>query len=150
MEHNINYYNNMNMHNNMFYRPAPLYPNLGVEPIEENKEQTDENIVIDEKPLEEKVVIENEQNASYSTSRKNSKSKENNSREFFSFKNGKINILGFSLDIDDLIIISIIIFLFLENKKDYLLLIVLCLMLFNISTDTFKNMNIVQQLFYPT
>ena len=140
----------MNMHNNMFYRPAPLYPNLGVEPIEDKKEQIDENITNEKKLLEEKVVIDNEQNASDSTSRKSAKPKESKSREFFSFKNGKISILGFSLDIDDLIIISIIIFLFLENKKDYLLLIILCLMLFNISTDTFKNMNFINQLFNPT
>lgn len=53
--------------------------------------------------------------------------------------NNSINIFGFSIAIDDLIIIAIIVLLFLQSDKNYTLLIVLGLMLFNIS---FSNLNL--------
>ena len=51
--------------------------------------------------------------------------------------NDRIEILGFSIAIDDLIIIALIILLFLQSDKDYTLLIVLGLMLFNVSLSNF-------------
>ena len=51
--------------------------------------------------------------------------------------NDRIEILGFSIAIDDLIIIALIILLFLQSDKDYTLLIILGLMLFNVSLSNF-------------
>lgn len=47
--------------------------------------------------------------------------------------NEKISIFGFSIQIDDLILIALILFLYFETDCDYSILIVLGLMLFNIS-----------------
>lgn len=128
MLHN-NYYNNYIPYNNMYYRPAPLYPNVETEPIE------DSNKSVDAKNTFETI--------------NDKKSQEFSDESPLSNRN-KISIFGFTLDIDDIIIIGIVIFLFMENKKDYLLLIILGLMFFDISVDTFKNMNIFKQLFNPT
>ncbi len=49
-----------------------------------------------------------------------------------------INLFGFSIAIDDLIIIGLMILLFFQSEKDYTLLIILGLMLFNI---TFSNLD---------
>ena len=45
----------------------------------------------------------------------------------------RLSIFGFSIELDDLILIALIIFLFFETDCDYSILIVLSLMLFNIS-----------------
>lgn len=51
----------------------------------------------------------------------------------------KINILGFSLEIDDLIIIGLIILLFLESDKNYALIIILGLILLNVNLNDILN-----------
>ena len=56
-----------------------------------------------------------------------------------SIEDNSLDIFGFSIAIDDLIIIALIILLFLESDKNYTLLIVLGLMLFNFS---FSNLNL--------
>lgn len=56
-----------------------------------------------------------------------------------SIGDNSLNLFGFSIAIDDLIIIALIILLFLESDKNYTLLIVLGLMLFNFS---FSNLNL--------
>lgn len=153
MIHN-NYYNyNNHMPNNNFYRPAPVYPNPEAQSEMNIEKYPNDNVYDNRNFLEDEVktnnlestlnILNNEENK---TNYKNEKK----SREFFSFDKDRLSILGFSLNIDDLIIIAIIIFLFLENKKDYLLLIVLGLMLLDISIDSLKNMNIIKQLFNPT
>jgi|GEM_PF-3284344 len=124
MLHN-NYYNNY-MPNNMYYRPAPIYPLIETKPIDKS-----ENIVNNQDTI-------NKDN-----------SKEPVSESYTSNKD-RISLLGLSLNIDDIIIIGVVIFLFMENKRDYLLLIILGLMFFDISADTFKNMNIVKTLFNPS
>lgn len=45
----------------------------------------------------------------------------------------KLSIFGFSIELDDLILIALILFLFFETDCDYSILIVLGLILFNIS-----------------
>ena len=51
----------------------------------------------------------------------------------FDVSKTRLSIFGFSIEIDDLILIALIIFLFFETDCDYSILIVLGLMLFNIS-----------------
>lgn len=128
MLHN-NYYNNYMPHNNMYYRPAPIYPDIETQSIHENnKTDSNSNVIDDEINLETQEFI-----SEPSTSNKD-----------------RLSLFGLSLNIDDIIIIGIVIFLFMENKKDYLLLIILGLLLFDISLDTFKNMNIFKHLFDPS
>ena len=51
----------------------------------------------------------------------------------FDVSKNRLSIFGLSIEIDDLILIALIIFLFFETDCDYSILIVLGLMLFNIS-----------------
>lgn len=74
------------------------------------------------------------------TNQTNDNQKESNSRlEQTPIEDDTINLFGFSFAIDDLIILTIIVLLFLQSNKDYALLIVLGLMLFNIN---FSNLDI--------
>lgn len=54
-------------------------------------------------------------------------------------KGNKFNILGFSFEIDDLIIVGIIILLFLESDKNYALIIILGLILLNVNLSDILN-----------
>lgn len=129
MLHNNNYYNNYMPYNNMYYRPAPIYPNIETQSINDNNKTTSNSSVIDdENNLKPQEFI-----SEPSTSSKD-----------------RLSLFGLSLNIDDIIIVGIAIFLFMENKKDYLLLIILGLLLFDISLDNFKNMNIFKRLFDPS
>ena len=58
-------------------------------------------------------------------------------------EDNNINAFGFSIAIDDLIIIGLIILLFFQSDKDYTLIIILGLMLFNIS---FSNLDFLRGL----
>lgn len=147
-----NYYNyNNHMPNKMFYIPTPIYPNPEAESITNNESYLNNTVVDNGKFIEDDVkTIKIQDTFDARSNEKANNKKEKNSREFFTFDKNALSIFGFSINIDDLIIIAIIIFLFLENKKDYLLLIVLGLMLFDISIDSLKNMNIIKQLFNPT
>ncbi|MGN1012545.1 MAG: hypothetical protein ACI4ON_01785 [Clostridia bacterium] len=51
----------------------------------------------------------------------------------------KFNLLGFSFEIDDLIIIGLIILLFLESDKNYALIIILGLILLNVNLSDILN-----------
>lgn len=55
------------------------------------------------------------------------------------FNDNEISIFGFKLQIDDLILIGLIILLLLQKDCDYVLVIILGLILFNIS---FSNLNL--------
>lgn len=72
--------------------------------------------------------------------------KENEKKEPFKFgplniSSEKISIFGFSIQIDDLILIALILFLFFETDCDYSIIIVLGLILFNISFSTLNIFN---------
>ncbi|MDD2376578.1 MAG: hypothetical protein PHD15_00915 [Clostridia bacterium] len=121
MLHN-NYFNNY-IPNNMYYRPSPIYPPIEKKPINDKTVNIQDTII-------------------------NDKSKECAS-ESNTLNKDRLSLFGLSLNIDDIIIIGLIIFLFMENRRDYLLLIILGLMFFDISIDTFKSMNIVKKLFNP-
>ena len=58
----------------------------------------------------------------------------------FRLNKNNISLFGLTLEFDDIIIVCIIIFLLLETKKDYALIIVLGLVLFNLSTDSIKGL----------
>ena len=58
-----------------------------------------------------------------------------------------INVFGFNLKLDDIIIIGIVIFLLLEKNIDYTLLIILALILFDLSFDSIKNLKFFNDLF---
>src|SRR5574344_139440 len=124
---NMYYYRNYYPYNNAYnYSPYttffnPYTQNLPNQEIEINQNDTPES--------KEKVNDEAVKNI-----------EKDNNRNTSDFKLGpleisdnKINIFGFSIEIDDLILIVLIIFLFFETDCDYSLLIVLGLILFNIS-----------------
>lgn len=74
--------------------------------------------------------------------------RENNDKKNFrvgpiQIEDNNINAFGFSIAIDDLIIIGLIILLFFQSDKDYTLIIILGLMLFNIS---FSNLDFFRGL----
>ena len=124
MLHN-NYFNTY-IPNNMYYRPAPIYPYIETDPVDD---------------LDKTVNIQDTIN-------------KDTSKEFASESRSsnkdRLSLFGLSISIDDIIIIGLVIFLFMENRRDYLLLIILGLMFFDISVDTFKNMNIIKNLFNPS
>ena len=72
---------------------------------------------------------------------------EKQSRKPITINNSSINIFGFNLKFDDIIIIGIVIFLLLEKNIDYLLLIILALILFDLSFDSIKNLKLINDLF---
>lgn len=74
--------------------------------------------------------------------------RENDNKKIFrlgpmQIEDNNINAFGFSIAIDDLILIALIILLFFQSDKDYTLIIILGLMLFNIS---FSNLDFFRGL----
>lgn len=53
-------------------------------------------------------------------------------------ENDNISIFGFTLAIDDIIIVGLILLLLVQSDTDYILIIILALMLFNISFSSIK------------
>ncbi|MBO5477893.1 MAG: hypothetical protein J6A15_09100 [Clostridia bacterium] len=65
--------------------------------------------------------------------------KNNHKSRLFSFDCDKISILGFDLEIDDLIILAIIILLLRDYNENYALIIILGLILLNVNlSDVFN------------
>lgn len=118
-------------YNSIYFKPAPIYPDV-------------------EAPLEDKNVIDTTFNLQDNLNPVNNSQNNNFKGESSTTNKDRLSLFGLSLSIDDIIIIGIIIFLFMENKKDYLLIIILGLMFFDVSIDTFKNMNIFKRLFNPS
>lgn len=58
------------------------------------------------------------------------------------YSNNTISLFGFSVALDDLIIIILILLMLVESDCDYALLIVLGLLLFNINFSTLDKLNI--------
>lgn len=54
-----------------------------------------------------------------------------NSNEIFSINGDRLEVFGISINIDDLIILIILFFLFKENNVDYSIIIILALILFD-------------------
>ena len=55
----------------------------------------------------------------------------NNGNDIFSINGDRLEIFGISINIDDLIILIILFFLFKENNVDYSIIIILALILFD-------------------
>ncbi len=82
---------------------------------------------------------EDEKNNETFNNTNNENTKQNNFRLGpLQINDDNIELFGFSIAIDDLILIGIIILLFCQTNRDYTLLIILGLLLFNIS---FSNLN---------
>lgn len=67
------------------------------------------------------------------TSTRNESSHTNNTigNDFFSINGDRLEVFGISINIDDLIILIILFFMFRENQIDYSIIIILALMLFD-------------------
>ena len=75
-------------------------------------------------------------NSDEKTTESSSKSK----NRFFSFDKEKINIFGFELEIDDLIILALIFLLLLDSTDNLMLIIVLGLILLNVNLSDILNL----------
>lgn len=56
---------------------------------------------------------------------------ENNKNSFFSIKDDRLELFGISINIDDLIILVTLFFMFRENQIDFSIVIILALILFD-------------------
>lgn len=128
LHNNIYYYNKYLPYNNLYSRSTPVYPFIPSTPADNSTINIDN---INDNISESDNLNKNEQTEI-------TKETSNSKRSFLS---------SLSFKMDDIIIIGIVIFLLLENKKDYLLIIILGLMLFDISLDTFSNIGIIKNLF---
>ncbi len=155
--YNYGYRNNMsNMYNTAFYNnyiPYNYNQDNYNQNINENlSEDISENNINDENENKTEIyqneTVENSENMKDNDTKKNEdftknnkESKRDDKKDGFRFgpigyNDGTLSIFGFSLALDDLIIIALIFFLFIESSCDYSLLIILGLMLFNISISS--------------
>lgn len=73
------------------------------------------------------------------TLNKESINQEKSKNRLFSFNRDKISILGFDLEIDDLIILALIVLLLRDYNENYALIIILGLILLNINLSDILN-----------
>ena len=130
------HYYNRNIYNT--YSPNTLNNN------EKNEEKKDtgspQNDTISfQKFYNNNVDQNNNDNTYHNEDNKNYSSTNKRNSRFISFDKTQINILGFSFEIDDLIIIGIIILLLLESDENYALIIILGLILLNINLSDILN-----------
>jgi len=126
-----NYRNNYNNYNHYYTTSAnDVKTNIS----NENKEI---NETIESNSNNNNTTETNQNNNSYNQPRNE---KENGFRIGpLTVTNDQIDIFGFSFAIDDLIIIGLMLIIFLDSDSDFVLLIILGLMLFNIS---FSSLNL--------
>lgn len=121
-----NYPHSMYGYGNQNYRPYTTFTN-GTEPS--HKKQADQEPT--------------EKNTSNTTSKEDTSSRNETENKFrlgpLTVSNDQIEIFGFSFAMDDLIIIGLMLILFLDSDSDFVLLIILGLMLFNVS---FSSLNL--------
>ncbi len=105
-----------------------------------------------EKNSEKTIDKSNEETANNSYTAKEDISSSNDTKKK-SYRLGPINVednrvsaFGFSFALDDLILVFLVLFLLLENSCDYILIIVLGLMLFDITTSSLGDFNILKKL----
>lgn len=121
-----NYYSNYNSYYNPMYRTNPY--TAFYHPYTENL-PSNVNYTENTKKEPNNINIK-----SHEENLDNSKSDKDGFRFGpFDVSKNRLSIFGLSIEIDDLILIALIIFLFFETDCDYSILIVLGLMLFNIS-----------------
>lgn len=151
------YYSNYNpfyMRNRNYYYNRRM-PNTSINNTQNNKENSKEeekkdiephqsdtisfqkfynNNASQNKEINDSTIDETETNT-----RTNASTTRKRNNRFFSFDKNQINILGFSFEIDDLIIIGIIILLLLESDENYALIIILGLILLNVNLSDILN-----------
>ncbi|MBR1883491.1 MAG: hypothetical protein IJ809_00835 [Clostridia bacterium] len=104
--------------------------------------------------MDEETKINDSQNSSSLPPNQNrTYDEENNSSKLLhpefsidTLNSKSINILGFDLYFDDIIILALILFLLQEEKKDYLLIGVLGLMFFDFSIDKLSSFEPLKKL----
>lgn len=138
-------YNNCNYRhfNTTFANPYPLptimYKDGIYTSVYPNQEDTTYNVNNENKDNYYSDVDISNNNIKQETLDKN---KDKESNEFrvgpISFLDHKLSLFEFSIELDDIIIVLLMIVLFLDSNCDYLLLIVLGLILFNINLGDLK------------
>lgn len=119
------YYNNYSYHYRNYYNPNN-YTNNGITPKELCEINDKTTYISDNHDVNENSNIERERF-------ENSQEQELNFKIGpIEYRNKKFSIYNFSFEIDDLIIIAIIILLLLDGSCNYITIIVLGLLLFNI------------------
>lgn len=127
-----NYYTRNNPNNNLFQRFSPLNNQYIINNQPIANPTTNNEIKDNTNAIENFKTIEEESGFRIGPA---------------TIHSDRIVILGFNLYIDDIIIICIAIFLFFENKRDYLLIIALIIIFFDISIDSIKDLSLIKNLF---
>ena len=131
------YYNNPAFFNH--HKVYPRFDSTKMYSFNTQNYNANRNKYLLDEPKEEKETKENEENINNEP--KKEEEKENVRFKFgdFEISDRSINIFGYKLAFDDLIIILLIIFLFFDSNCDLSLIIILALMLFNINLSSIKN-----------
>ncbi len=117
------HYNNYNRNN--YYNQNINNTNTQKKDIESQKSET--------------IPFKDFQNNENATNIDNTSNVNNSTNTEQTRKQSGFNILGFSFEIDDLILIGLIILLFLESDKNYALIIILGLILLNVNLSDILN-----------
>lgn len=133
-------YNSRFMPNPTFYQPYyNENSNKSTETIKEDVKENTENV-------DTQNVVKNEHNPT-----RDYQSQENTANDTFrigplSVSQNRISIFSLNLAIDDLIIIGLAIFLLLEDSCDYLFVIILALILFDIRLSSLGDLSFLKKL----
>jgi len=114
------------------------YPNNTISKNQTNVDSSEINPSIQN--LEQEVKNNDESKLEETSSNLDSSSKKQFRLGPISICNSSIDILGFHIEIDDLILIGLIILLLFQSDTDYILIIILGLILFNID---FSSLNLL-------
>lgn len=114
------------------------YPNNTISKNQANIDSSKLNPVIPD--LEQEIKNNDESKLEENSSNLDSSSKKQFRLGPLSICSSSIDILGFHIEIDDLILIGLIILLLFQSDTDYILIIILGLILFNID---FSSLNLL-------
>lgn len=126
-------YNPFYMHNRNYYNRSFVQPNVNIQEIKKDTAPSNDDTI-----SFKDFCPNNTSESATKIEDLNSKVKSNN--RFFSFDKDKISILGFDLEIDDLIILALIILLLRDYHENYPLIIILGLILLNINLSDILNL----------
>ncbi len=137
-------YQNYNPYINNYYNPYNNISSTYYHHYTSNIPNTYDEFYLDKINKDDSNVVQDNEDAKENSScTDNSKTDRNTNNKSFkigplSFSKESINIFGFDIQIDDLILIGLILFLLIQSDCDYILIIVLGLILFNVSFDLFN------------
>lgn len=129
-------YNPFYMQNRNYYKRNVAMQNITQTTIQDEKKDT-------ESPNGDTISFQDfypNNISKTSTQTENSTSQSNNKSRLFSFSHDKISILGFDLEIDDLIILALIFLLLRDFNENYALIIILGLILLNVNLSDVLNL----------